>query len=545
MAKPRKPKPDDGSSVVAPSVRVFTDYNPAKIRSAITSAESGNLTQAVQVCEWLLTDDKIDGALDSRCDELLGLVPTFEASGDRRRSNRAVKALEGGEDFWAAYPEHELRLMLRWGLLLGCSLHRHRWPAREDHGGRVLPFPEFFHPQSLRQDIRTRAWFVRTAAGDEIQVEPGGSEWILHTPFGAQRPWAGGKWRSCSRWVLLKHYAILDWARHGEKAALLVATSDADSTQKQRAELAQDLQASGSDRIVALAAGFDLKMVEVTANTRQIYEAQIEAADKAISILLRGGNLTSDVSKNGARAAAETQAKHGEEPKLRFDAEALSTTLHDQSLTWWAEFNYGDSKLAPWPVWPVEPEEDLKASADTINVLGDGLTKLEALGFELDDKGLVERFRLEDVVTGRKPPEQRAKEAAERAAAAQPAVEPGKDPKDPKAPKPKQAAGGFRAELEARLASGASLADNAGFGAGQLYADAAAESGAAAALEALEPTLQDIAAALEASTSYDDLRARLRTLYADSKTDTELAELVYRCMLLGEMAGRRSVVQDA
>lgn len=538
MAKPRKPKPDDGQTVVAPSVRVFTEYNPAKIRSAVAASESGSLTQAVQVCEWLLTDDKIDGALDGRCDELLGLIPTFEPSGDRRRSNRAVKALEAGEDFWASYPEAELRLMLRWGLLLGLSPHRHRWQASEDHGGRVLPLPEFFHPQTLRQDLRTRQWYARTAAGDEITVDPGGGEWILHQPFGASRPWAQGKWRSCARWVLLKHYAILDWARHGEKAALLVATSEAESTDKQRRELANDLQASGSDRIVALAAGFDLKMVEVTANTRQIYEAQIEAADKAISILLRGGNLTSDVSKNGARAAAETQAEHGEEPKLRFDAEALSTTLHDQSLTWWAEFNFGDSKLAPWPVWPVEPEEDLKASADTINVLGDGLTKLEALGFELDDKGLVERFRLEGVVAGRKSPEQRAKEAADRAAAAQPAATPGgKEPKDLKA---KQRSGGFRAQL----ASGAPASENPGFVGGQLYTDAVAEAAAAAAADEVALTNEAIGRAIDGSTSFEDLRTRLQAL-APTLSAENLNELIFRAMMLGELAGRRAVTQDA
>jgi hypothetical protein len=133
--------------------------------------------------------------------------------------------------------------------------------------------------------------------------------------------------------------------------------------QEQRQELAADLQNIGEDAAIALAAGFDLKLLEVAANTRDIYQAQVELANKAIAIRIRGANLSSDV-EGGSLAAAESQAKTSEAPKLRFDAQAWSSTIHDQSLVWWAEYNFGDRRLAPWPKYPVEPDEDRKAKGE-------------------------------------------------------------------------------------------------------------------------------------------------------------------------------------
>jgi len=538
MAKTTKrPKADElDDAIVAPSVRVFTEWSPSLLRAAMQSAESGNLTRAVQVCEWLLTDERVEGGLGARGDALFGLRPDFEPSGDKRRSNRAVKALEAGEDFWAAYPESELRLMHKWGLLLGVAPMRHHWQALEDHGNRLLPMPRLWHPQSLQYSFPFRRWTLRDDHHREHEVVAGDGEWILHRPFGHDRPWAHGAWRSLANWVLLKHYARLDWARHGEKASTLVSEAPEGATKEQRRELAKDLKDAGTDRIVALPPGFQLKLVEVSANTERIYKAQIDAANAAITILIRGSNLNTEIKDGtGSRAAAESQAEQNEEPKLRFDAETVTTTLHDQSLVWWAEWNFGSRSLAPWPVYPVEPEEDLQASATTIKTLGEGLETLDRLGFELDDKAIKERFRL-DFVKGRTKPDPAPAPVLPGAPApADPA-----DPKAPKAPKPPKA----KASLGIRLASGAAPSEAPGFVGGQLFADDLVETATAAAQRALEPTLEAIARAIDESDSYEDLRARLREIYP--KLDqTDLQELVYRALTLGELAGRHSANQDA
>lgn len=505
-------------------VRIFYDWTPSALRSAERAAEQGNLHYAASICDWLLGDDRVAGTLSARTDSLMGLEPSFEA-GVGRRAKQAMKALEAGEDWWEAYPESEITQLLQWGILLGVAPSRHQWIARADHGGRVLPMPRFWHPQTLRWDWQQRRWTVRDERSVELEVVAGDGEWILHTPFGSDRPWAYGLWRSLSRWALLKQFAMSDWARHSEKGSLLVATSPEGATQQQRKELAQDLAAAGEDPVVALGNGFDLKLIEVTADTQAIYEAQIKMADLAIAIRVRGANLSTEV-KEGSRAAAQAQAKTGDNAKLRFDAASISTTLHDQSLVWWAEFNFGDRKLAPWPVYPVEPEEDKKERAEMVETLGKGLETFDKLGFEIDEKALVEEFGL-TFISGR-PRETRVDPEP-----APPPV-PGDEP--PKTDKKSARA----------LASGAAAAANTGFVDGQLYADDVVDDARAKAGKQLSAGfIADLLAAIDSEDSYEAIRAAVLKRYGDSASPQELRDILQKALVLGDLAGAAAVRQDA
>jgi hypothetical protein len=379
------------------------------IRQAELQADSGNLRTASQLCDWILADDRVSACIDSRVQSLLGLTPSFTAGGDKRRSRGVIRKLEVEEDFWAAYPDPEMAQIHTWGLMLGVGPALHGWELNPDHGNRLLPMPEFWHPHGLRFDMMSRKWLMRVAqsggfdAGQEQDVIPGDGDWILHMPFGVNRPWSRGMWRGLSRLVLLKWLAVQDWARHGERGSALVATNIDErrseftkgTTAEQRSELAQDIYARGKDAVIVLPEGFDLKLVEAKANTKQIYEAQIEMANNAIAIAIRGGNLTTS-HEGGSRAAIEGQERRGDQVKLRFDASTLGATIHDQSLKWWAEFNFGDSKLAPWPEWPVEEDEDLKTTAETANSAADAAQKFINMGFEIDRKVFADKFGFGD-----------------------------------------------------------------------------------------------------------------------------------------------------
>lgn len=502
----------DAEAVTAPSVRIFTDWTPAKLRAAERLAEHGDLSQAVSVCEWLLTDDRIASALSARVDALMGLDPTFEP-GLGRRSKQAQRAMEAEEDWWESYPESELAQILTWGILLGLAPARHRWIESEEHGGRVLPMPAFWHPQTMRLDLPTRQWSTRDYMHQSIPVVAGDGTWILHTPYGADRPWSMGLWRSLSRWALLKQLAVGDWARHSEKGSLLVATSPEGATPKQRRELAADLQNSGADTIVALAKGFDLKLLEVAANTKQIYQSQIEMADLAIAIRVRGGNLSTNV-ESGSLAAAKSQADTGDNAKLRADAQALSTTLHEQSLPWWAEFNFGDRKLAPWPVWPTEPDEDKSERATMINVLGDGLTKLSGLGYEVDDKALVDEFGL-SFIKGRK-----------KVQDPKTAVQDGKQGKP-------------------ALRSGISAKAATGFVDGQTYVDDVADDGRDKSGKAIQKTLlAELMEVIKDHDDYEGLRAAVLERYSMLKPPSEVRDLIRKALVLADLAGAKAVRDD-
>jgi hypothetical protein len=401
--KKKARKPRDLTAGVQPSVRTFTTWSVALIRAAEMAADSGYLRQVANLCDWLLGDDRVAGTLSARVESLLGLEPTFEQSGDKRKSKRVVRALEAGEDWWEAYPEDELATMLAWGILAGVQPLSHNWtPPLEGHGDRVLPMPENWHLQHLRYDWPTRRWMIRVArtagivdTGLEEELVPGDGRWVLHTPYGKSRPWSRGLWRGLARLVLMKHYAIQDWSRFGEKACILVGTSaeDVESSREQRAQLAKDIYELGREGVAFLPSGFDLKTVELVANTKEIYLAQIDMANTAIAILVRGGNLSTEV-KGGSFAATESQAETGDASKRRFDAQSLTTTVHDQSLTWWAEFNFGSDALAPWPVYPVEPKKDLKARSETLNTASTALDRMLTNGIPVDIEAFCEEFEI-------------------------------------------------------------------------------------------------------------------------------------------------------
>lgn len=421
------------------------------------AADAGNLRPAADICDWLLGDDRISGLLNTRAQSLLGLDPTFEKAGDKRRSGIAVRALEGQDDYSAAYPECELVRMIVWGILLGIAPMKHRWVRSDEHGGRLLPMPEFWHPQHLRQDISTRQWKTRVsqigmggAMVDEVDVNAGDGTWILHTPYGGNRPAAMGVWRGLARWALIKHLAMWDKSRLGEKGGLLVAetqpgmllpTSKEESNKAQRDQLADDLYGRGREGVAVLPPGYNLKLVESLSDSRSLYDALIDKANEAFAIRIRGGNLTTQVS-GGSLAAAEVQERVGENAIRRFDAQALTTTLHDQSLVWWAQFNFGDRRLTPWPVYTIEDDDDLLKSAQAVSWILDAIQGAPALGFEIDRKAFADYYDVGSYLLPAlgepNPGSPEARKAAAKAAkkAARDAAQPVDPAADPNAPPP-------------------------------------------------------------------------------------------------------------
>lgn len=419
--KEKTEKKIDFGVAVEPSVRVFTDWTPSRIRSAELAADGGHLRQAANLCDWIIGDDRFGPLLHQRAQALLGLDPAFTVEGDGRRTNRVVTALE--QDWPVAYPEDQLAQFIIWGVLLGAAPGRHGW-VRHESRNRLLPMPAFWHPQHLRYDWGTREWRIKVATtagtdpGTERVLNPGDGSWLLHTPYGPNRPWALGLWRGLARLALLKAYAVGDWARTGERSAMLVATSgdkEVQTSREVRQQLAQDIYERGKEAVIVLPTTFDLKLVETTANTRDIYLAQIDMANTAAAIAIRGGNLTTEV-KTGSLAAVESQERLGDQSKRRFDAQALATTTHNQSLRYWAKFNFGDPNTAPWTRYPVKERSDLSKKAATMDKAATALDRFLKLGFEVDGEAFADEFELSAFLKQGKTPLRAAPEPTKPAA---------------------------------------------------------------------------------------------------------------------------------
>ena len=395
-------EPADGPSRLAflqPVARLYLNWTPDLIRAAEIQAEGGSLMLAADLCDTMMADDRIGGVLDTRTDALLGRDLSFD-TGNGRKKHRAVKALDVEADWWAMCPESEVKQLHRWGVMLGLGLAEMQWREDPDHGGRLIPHLDVKNPRWLRFDWMKRKWFLMVAVDgggqQEIEITPGDGKWILYTPSGRNRPWANGVYRALSRWCLLKRYAIGDWgfysARHGQ--GILVATG-ATGSAEQRKEIAAELRALGRNAVQSLPVGFDLKLVEATAKTWNTFLAQIEAADLACTIAIIGANASTNIAAGDGSKAAATEHGRVALGRTRADAETLATCFHDQLLTWWALYNFGETGLAPWPIWDCTPTEDIKDRAATLQMVGQflaGVAQNPAVAAVLDAEGLFKQF---------------------------------------------------------------------------------------------------------------------------------------------------------
>ena len=347
-----------------PFARTFGDWDTTAVRSARLIADGGSLRALSDLVDELRADDRCGGVLQQLSLALLGLPLTFEASGDGRRRNRVVRAVESDDDWWDMTSEAELADLFEWGIIEGVGLAELVWPSTATASGRVVPRLKVWHPRWLRWDWQKRSWWLWTDDSAEIEITPGDGKWLLFTPFGRNRPWARGLWRRLAMKWLLKTFALTDWARHSELHGLplRVGSSPEGSTPEQRDLFADDLDNLGRDTSIVLPPGYELDFQEAVARTWEMFPKQIESADQAIAIAVLGQNLTTEVQGGSFAAANVHRVVKGE--LLRFYAEAFATCLHDHLLEPWAEINFGTRALAPWPQWQIpDPPSEAAPSA--------------------------------------------------------------------------------------------------------------------------------------------------------------------------------------
>lgn len=503
-------KPDTAVYTEA-SVRTLADWTPGLVRSALMLADAGNLRLAADLCEALLGDDRVQGVLGTRVKGLLRLPLSFEGDGDKRRQSAAEKALD--QDFWKAFPEEELAQLATWGILLGVGVGQLVW---EQRGARILPRLKVWHPRWLRFDWIARDWRLQLADGTEVTITPGDGTWILYTPSGANRPWSLAAWRPSGIAWLVKRYAVQDWARydeaHGSPTKTAIAPEGADH--QTRKEVAADLAELGRDTTIALPHGYDFKFVEAVGRTWETFQASIGWADKAIAISLVGQNLSSDVV--GGSFAAATVHNSVRQDLIQSDAEALSTTLREQALVWWAEYNLGNAELAPWPRWDTKPPEDRKARADVLVSLANAVAALLSQGVQVDLVTLAESYDL-PLLSGEVKP------------------------------MPQPQPGGLFGELKTgRPEAGARAADDDAAkergAAARAYVQGVATSAKAKSRAALGLDVKDILDDVKAAEDAADLKARLKKRYA-ALDPAALAEVVKKAFLLAELAGRYAAIE--
>lgn len=496
-----------------PSTRVIATWSPPLVRTALLLAQRGDFRQAGMLADAVLADDRVQAALGTRVNGLLGLPLGFDAERDSAAGRKAAQLLE--VDWWDIAPEMTLNEWVSYALLTGACAAELVW---DTSGVRSIPSVRVWHPSNLRRDPDTGAWAVTLAGGEELPIEAGDGKWALLTPFGERRAGTRGLLRALAIPWLSKQYAVGDWSRyseiHGSGTRVGKAPTGASDAEKQ--QFRDDLVALASDSAIVLPEGWDVTLLEAKVGSGEVFEKLIDWADKAVAVALLGQNLTTDV-EGGSLAAAEVHER------VRFDlvdadSEVLATTLHDHVVEWWAEFNLGDRTLAPWPNWDTSPPVDEAALAAALSARAQALSTLATAaaqaGLPIDWRKLMEQANI-PLLEGRDIPE---------------------TPAAPAPPAPETAG--------LRLASGDAIDTARGFARGQLYADRVADFGTRLGADALGPTVQRVLGLVRDATSYDELRAHLLREFADLPVE-DLADLLESSLVLAGLAGRLAVIDDA
>ena len=396
MAKAKSNTKPVSGVYTEPSTRALVDWTPTMLRAAMVMAEAGNLRYAAELCESLMGDGRVQAALSQRVQGLLGLPMTFEG-----KSARAVKATK--EDWPKAFPENLHAQALGWGILLGVGLGENDWRLSEATG-RVVPRLKVWHPRWLSFDWQRRQWQTMTdppprdaepgryvPTSGQVDVHPGDGRWLMFLPYGDNRPWMRGVWRTVARAWLSKAFGINDWARQSEVYGqpTITSTSPVGATPELRKELAGSLGNLGSDTSIVLPPGFDVKLLEATGRTWETFKSLIDWACTETSIAILGQNMTSEVKSGGSYAAAKVHENVAER-HIKADAAVDSSTLREQAWEWWAEYNFGDRELAPFASYDTDPPKDKKANADTLKTVADALVAFKNAGAPVDARAVLE-----------------------------------------------------------------------------------------------------------------------------------------------------------
>jgi len=524
-----------------PEVRSILDWDPSDTSGAESLADSGDMSSVGDLCERITADDRASGVLLQRT-AIQRLPINFEGGDDR-----AIERLRDEGDFWRICPGTQLALLHRWYALLGIAPGRLRWvdergkPLMRD--GLHAPVVEAWSSSRHLSLAVDGGWNTQLYSGELVKITPGTDGWLLFAQAGS-RPWAQGSWRACRLWWLLKTYAIQDWARyserHGQGTWVVKPGESTDLKDKAaRKALATEFKALGRDPVFITRPGWDVNLVEATANNFVTFKQQVQEANAGLAIAILGQNLSSEV-KGGSYAAAqvhEAVAAH----IIASDTDNLSDFVHDQILVPWAVANWGSADAAPWPKWDVTPPADTAGRVKTWVDLGAALTTFKTLGVPVDVTSACEAAGVPLEAAEDAPSLVDDEEDADTDEPPNPEAEPeGEEPDEGLPPAASAQACWHRHERP--------LAQRAGERNGQEYADRVARSLERALAKDLQPHIDAIMEMVGGATGPEDYQRVLFALedyYREKMSPAALSEKVRRGLVTSQVGGWAAVREDA
>ena len=512
-----------------PPVTTGTKWTLERVMTALDAHEAGDFALSAALSRALHRDDRIEPCARDRINALVGAgAAEFTLEPVTGPFSSRSKALLSKLDWYPGVFTPGWMMEVLWDVIfLGFSISYVVWD---------MSATQWRPKELIKWDADFVTWsdlyncYLVTTTSDQIQIRADDPNWLI-IGMGTRKPHMFAGILALGFPYVCRQLDYRDWLRYNERHGLpiiKVAEPAAEQEAGEKEAFYRGLQRMGRNGIIRLpqgnnpdSPGYDVSIMEAVARTYDSFGKFLDAINTGIAIYLKGGNLTTEVQ--GGSYSATSWHMRVRKDYAENDAQAMGEGI-SRLLKLWGSYSVSswDDRMCPAPTWDLSIPED---TAQVAKALADSVPAIlqlwdRKIPVDWDDLWPRVGVKLQE---GAKMPE--PTDAA---------------PPGSVIPGPQNG----RGKPSAFLASGADPKQNSGFIAGQQFIDRLVEANTPHADAALQPTVDAILEELDAATDHEDFRARLRTRYS-AMDPNELAELVYRVWVEGELAGRAAVNQDA
>ena len=329
--------------------------NPDKI----LRAESGG--KGIELYEDLLRDDQVGSNLNTRKLSVVGREWDVQPASDRRQDRQIADLVK--EVLLACNYDDACRTLLS-GIVMGFKPAEVMWEYSEGQVwireiiGRASRRFTFGLDRKLRL-LTVSNW----VEGEEV---PERKFLIYVNPSDNGSPFGEGLGRLLYWPVWFKKNAIKFWMIFADKfgSPTVLGKYPPGTPKEQQDALLSAIDTIQQESAIKIPNTLEIGFLEATRSGNvSSYENLCKFMNAAISKVLLGQTLTTEVGSVGSLAASQTHEEVRED-YIKADADSLSATLNRQLVRWIVDYNFPGVTRYP-KVWiRTDPEKDLKSLAE-------------------------------------------------------------------------------------------------------------------------------------------------------------------------------------
>jgi phage gp29-like protein len=379
-----------------PKPALELDWDPCRVRQALNEHAIGLFSSSSALIDQISGLARVQEGLNSRTGALFGLDEIYESA----QSDGTNEVRDAWKLAWptcrAPIGQGDTQQEMRnAALMAGFSVAEIVWDTEVEPWQPYLkPWPlELLYRDPIKRQLRA------ITEDGPVDVTPGDGRWFVHAPMGLYRGHLNGLVRPLALPWLLFMLCARDWARfnerHGQPILLAKTPAMADDDDKKRYE--DQLVNMGSEAVVTLpqgidGQGFDLDLLEATANSWQGFDRLLLRCESTITIAIQWQNLTTEV-KEGSEAAARV---HGDvkQTAIEYDDRVWADDVQQQIARPFALWNFGDASKAPRTRRDVEALDDKLANCQALETFSRALVSLSQTNQPVDIAALARAYRV-------------------------------------------------------------------------------------------------------------------------------------------------------